>query len=85
MVSETKARISEADPAMFYWSGHKDRNFYQENRRACKTWEDIENSELPSEVDPNIEHAKVYGVITMHVDDLQMFGDQDFFEWITKK
>ena len=84
LVEKLGARVSEADPAMFYWSGHEKKNFYKE-RKTCKSWEDLKHSSLPDEVDNHIESAKVWGVVTTHVDDLQMFGDQEFLKWITKE
>ena len=79
--TERGAVASEVDPAMFYWTGHGENDVYR--KTWSKTWEDVENSKLPPEVIDEIPDAQVFGVMTCHVDDLTMYGDKEFLEWIT--
>ena len=79
--TECGAVASEVDPAMFYWTGHGENEVYK--KTWSKTWEDVENSKLPPEVIDEIPDAQVFGVMTCHVDDLTMYGDTEFLEWIT--
>ena len=79
---ECGAVVSAVDPAMFYWTGHGKNEVYK--KTWSKTWEEVENSKLPPEVIDEIPDAQVFGVMTCHVDDLTMYGEREFLEWLTE-
>ena len=82
-VHEVGGKESIADPAMYYWTGHGQKEFFR--KAACNSWEDFDYSSLPKEVCAEVKAKPVFGCIAVHVDDVAIFGDMTFINWLTQK
>ena len=76
------ARVSIADPAMYYWSQHGEKMYTEKD--TCKNWQEFDTRKMPRDIKEEIKVGVVYGVCTVHVDDLMMFGHQSFLKWMTE-
>jgi len=83
LIKSAGARQSVADPALFYWSGWKQKSFFE--RKLPTNFDDLRENNEPINILGDHESKNVYGFCTVHVDDILMAGGDKFLTWLTEK